>query len=129
MVTKAKIGRPSKPSVLAALADRVRHRPSQARLRGQCRHCGKVCSLRPRRLCWTCYESLTIRDSYPSGSKFCSKGGDVVGGHSLPALPTQEEPGTEGKVRVMVGRYEARVALWHPQDRLMDEEGGAWHLR
>jgi hypothetical protein len=38
----------------------------------------------------------------------------------LPATPTQHEPGSEGKVAVLIERAARREALWHPGDAGMD---------
>jgi len=39
-----------------------------------CRHCQRAPVSRPRGLCWGCYYTPTIRDLYPSVSKFGRRG-------------------------------------------------------
>ena len=46
-----------------------------------CRHCKKVKANRPRGLCWSCYYSPSVREKYPSTSKFGRRGVDEAGEH------------------------------------------------
>lgn len=52
---------------------------------GTCRHCGAERTLRPRRLCFPCYDNLEIRAAYPVVSKYAT----VV--HKEGHEPTEEE--------------------------------------
>jgi hypothetical protein len=88
-----------------------------------CRHCQRVRMNRPRGLCWACYYTPTIRDSYPSTSKFARRGIDDFNGLArLPAQPTRTMPGTPEKVAVLEQRAQLRQELWHPEDAPVDVE-------
>lgn len=82
-----------------------------------CCHCKNNIVNRPRGLCWTCYYKPGVRDLYPSSSKYARRG---VGNFSrippLPAVPTLESPGTEGKLKVMEKRAAAGLQIFHPTD-------------
>jgi hypothetical protein len=40
-----------------------------------------------------------------------------------PARPTEEQPGSAAKFRVLVGRVERGESLWHPDDQTCFDEG------
>ncbi len=85
-----------------------------------CRHCGSCPVSRPRGLCWKCYYTPSIRERYPSTSKFARRGvHDFFGRVRLPAAPTQALPGTLEKVAVLEQRARLRQELWHPLDAPM----------
>ena len=85
-----------------------------------CLHCGRVLTLRPRRLCWRCYASEAVRERYPvSGSKFNRRGAGL-GNLSRLATPTAALPGTAEKLAVMAERALAGLALFHPLDAVPD---------
>ncbi len=82
-----------------------------------CRHCGRKAAGRPRGLCWTCYQTLDIRDRYSAVSKFGRRGVlDFCGSGELPAAPPRALPGSPEKVAVLEQRASRREALWHPKD-------------
>lgn len=88
-----------------------------------CRHCGRLPAGRPRGLCWTCYQTLAIRDQYSSVSRFGRRGVlDFYGAGGLPAAPTSALPGSPEKVAVLEQRASRREALWHPNDAPFDRE-------
>jgi hypothetical protein len=88
-----------------------------------CRHCGRVPSIRPRGLCWSCYYSPGLRDQYPSTCKFARRGLDDFNGRvPLPPEPTSAPPGSPEKVAILMERARKRQALWHPDDAPMDVE-------
>jgi len=91
------------------------------RTKAPCRHCDRVMSLRPRRLCWTCYYTPGVLDQYPVDTRFGSLGIGLgyAGGH-LPAFPTACLPGTDAKIEVMAERAARRETLFHPADGLVD---------
>ncbi len=91
----------------------------------KCRHCDRIAT-RPRGLCWNCYNDVEIRMMHESESKFHPYAGDeqdFYGGHALPSCSTLALPGSSEKIDVLRGRGEARVALWHPGDAVLDAEG------
>jgi hypothetical protein len=82
-----------------------------------CRHCHSVRANRPRGLCWSCYYSPGVRDTYPSTSKFGRRGvGNFNRRTNLPPCPTHALPGTLEKVAVLEQRAQLGVSLWHPLD-------------
>ena len=88
-----------------------------------CRHCGRKESNRPRGLCWSCYYTPGVRDRYPSTSKFARRGIDDFNGPVvLPPEPTSAVPGSPEKVAVLEERARLGLALWHPDDAVMDLE-------
>ena len=88
-----------------------------------CRHCGRKEAARPRGLCWTCYQTLDIREQYSSISKFGRRGVlDFYGLGVLPAAPTRALPGSPEKVAILEARANRREALWHPDDAPLDTE-------
>ena len=106
-----------KPSVVAKLIAN-RHRPRGKRPPGYCRYCGKFQkSLRPRGLCWTCYNTPEIKGLYPK----CGDNGTPDRFHAPPPRkPTRARPGTEIKVRVLEWRARKGYALFHPADAPID---------
>lgn len=86
-----------------------------------CRSCGRLNPSRPRGLCNKCYNSLEVRERFPSlpsrGS--CRGEPDFYGASHVPE-PTVALPGSEEKVLVMIRRCELRQSLFHPRDAKMD---------
>ncbi len=83
-----------------------------------CRHCCRGKVNRPRGLCWPCYYTPGIRESYPPTSKFAYRNehDDRNGGYALPPEPTDALPGTPEKVAVIEERARLGLRLWHPGD-------------
>lgn len=86
-------------------------------MRRPCQHCHTYPISRPRRLCWRCYHQPDIKDMYQPTTKHGNRG---LGNHNqrvpLPPCPTDAQPGSEAKVRVLEERAKADVALFHPLD-------------
>jgi hypothetical protein len=82
-----------------------------------CRHCKRHSVNRPRGLCWTCYYTPGVRDSYPSTSKYAAKYTEPTGMYRLPDTSTEAVPGTPDKEAVLTERATAGVNLFHPLDR------------
>ncbi len=82
-----------------------------------CRHCGRVPATRPRRLCRTCYQVLSVRNRYPTRGGPTDKIGLGTGNTDPPPCPepTAIRPGP-AKVAILAARAEAGVSLWHPRD-------------
>jgi hypothetical protein len=83
----------------------------------KCRHChfGRV--TRPRGLCWSCYYTPSIRDCYPSTSKYGRRGlGNFNKNLPPPACPTDAAPGSPEKILILMQRAQSRQGLWHPED-------------
>ena len=82
-----------------------------------CRHCGQRKINRPRGLCWHCYtlRSVRARHQHIKPRAVVRMAQDVR--EPLPAAPTQELPGTQGKLDVLQRRLWQGESLWHPQDR------------
>lgn len=77
--------------------------------------CGRRAT-QPRGLCWTCYYTPGVRALFPSVSKFARQGrGTDNHCRGLPQ-PTEAEPGTEDKVRVLEERARQGLSLHHPDD-------------
>ena len=83
-------------------------------------HCGGGPVTRPRGLCWACYYQPRVRDLYRGVNE---AGERSIEGHRnlnlarpLPPEPTQAQPGSEEKVRVLEQRRRDGYALWHPDD-------------
>ncbi|HLJ92436.1 MAG TPA: hypothetical protein VKU02_04510 [Gemmataceae bacterium] len=88
-----------------------------------CRHCGRKAAGRPRGLCWTCYQTLAIRERYSPVSKFGRRGVlDFCGLGKLPTRPTPALPGSPEKVAVLEQRASRRESLWHPHDAAFGPE-------
>jgi hypothetical protein len=82
-----------------------------------CRHCAKLPGNRPRGLCWRCFESLPIRNRYPSESKYARRGiaSDGGCGYVLPE-PTATLPGTPERIAVLEERAKRGLRMHHPKD-------------
>jgi hypothetical protein len=94
-----------------------------------CRHCGRKEAARPRGLCWTCYQTLEIREQYTPISKFGRRGVlDFCGMGGLPEVPTRAMPGSPEKVAVLERRASQHQMLWHPHDAPFDEESSVGTL-
>jgi len=86
-------------------------------MKPMCQHCQTTRSNRPRGLCWTCYYTPRVRRLYPSTSKFARRGvGNFCGTAPLPEFPTEAQPGSEEKIRILIKRAAKRQALFHPAD-------------
>ena len=83
-----------------------------------CRHCLYRKRNRARGLCLACSLDPEIRALYPAKvSRFTSRGAGLGAPvRQLPARPTDELPGTPGKVKVLAGRAGRGEGLWHPDD-------------
>lgn len=79
-----------------------------------CRHCARFSVSRPRGLCWVCYYSPGVKDSYPPAGKVGPGAGNV--NNRLPDFPTNALPGTPEKLAVFERRLALRRALFHPND-------------
>jgi hypothetical protein len=62
-----------------------------------------------------------IRRLYPPTSR-CARRGvrDFYGRGRLPPFPTDALPGTPEKIAVLAWRASEGLALWHPDDALLD---------
>lgn len=82
-----------------------------------CRHCNKVRYPKQRGLCWTCAQTPSIRERYPSTSKFAKRGvQDTYGGLRVPDQPTDAPAGSLEKLSVLIERASTGRRLWHPKD-------------
>lgn len=82
-----------------------------------CRHCSKCKVNRPRGLCWSCYYTPGVKESYPSTSKYARRGvGNFNGNAPLPDAPTTAAPGSPEKLAVLELRAKLKQALFHPAD-------------
>ena len=89
-----------------------------------CRHCNRRKVTRPRGLCFPCYYAPTVRDRYPSVSKFGRRFvGDFCGLPPLPCWPTSAMPGSDAKIEVLALRARSKQSLWHPQDAGLVDTG------
>jgi len=79
-----------------------------------CQHCHAIVPLRPRQLCYHCYEDRTIRALYrPKTTNFPKRSRRD---RRLAKKPTKALPGSEAKLRVFERRFARRVQLFHPLD-------------
>lgn len=86
-----------------------------------CRHCRKGLATRSRGLCYRCYYGRGVRALYPSTSKYARHGVEDFNGRTrLPDFPTTAMPGSPEKIAILQQRAELGVALWHPDDELLD---------
>lgn len=83
-----------------------------------CKHCRKRNGWKSRGLCWTCFRTPGVRDSYPpkGGEARRGSGVDCNGGYTLPPVPTLAQPGSPEKEAVLTERAAAGTSLWHPDD-------------
>jgi hypothetical protein len=83
-----------------------------------CRHCNRSPINRPRALCWNCYYAPGVKDLYPSTSP--QRQGNGLGNKAgrLPAEPTDAQPGSERKIRVMEQRAARGESIFHPDDNV-----------
>jgi hypothetical protein len=73
-------------------------------------------------LCHKCHSNIKIRNQYPHHcAKRARRNEDDSFGPKLPAVPTDQLPGTEGKIRIMIERFEERVSVFHPFDVKWDD--------
>lgn len=99
----------------------LKPRNTKARLASPCVHCGNPRATRPRKLCFTCYESRGIRDLYQPANSFVGKDGDFFGPAPL-AEPSSAHPGTDDKIAVMAWRAAQGLAIFHPLDAVVDDD-------
>lgn len=80
-----------------------------------CVHCGKIATLRPRHLCWHCYEDRDIRHATPIVSYHGLRGADSNPVRK-PCKPTTAFPGSKAKIEVLAQRAANGEELFHPDD-------------
>ena len=87
-------------------------------LRHLCRHCARFKINRPRRLCFTCFGKVEIRELYPKGTNGRQSRGLGNGNCDPPPPlePTRARQGSEEKIRVLMARAAAGRGLFHPLD-------------
>jgi len=79
-----------------------------------CRHCGATFAIRPRQLCYRCYEDKAIRALYrPKTTNYLKRSRRD---RRLARRSTRAMPGSEAKLRVFEQRFAQRVQLFHPLD-------------
>ncbi len=83
-----------------------------------CRHCGRQPGkLRPRGLCWVCYDKPGVRELYPSTSKFARRGvEDRAGDAPPPDTPTSAPQGTPEKMLTLMERARRGQVLFDHRD-------------
>lgn len=83
-----------------------------------CVNCKRTLIIQARNLCGTCHKRPDVRALH-TPVKDCLSGSPIVKGDSsiLPAEPTQAQPGSEEKIRILAERAAAGIALHHPDDR------------
>lgn len=81
-----------------------------------CRHCQKKPANRPRGLCWSCYYRPSVKEAYPSESKYARRVKADFHAPAHPCTPTGALPGTEEKIAVLEGRAERGEELFHARD-------------
>lgn len=82
-----------------------------------CRHCGRVrTGNRPRRLCWTCYYTPSIRDLYPPDPGYRNESAPE-GGRQDPPAPCPYPPGSEAKIQYLKEIATRGDNLFHPDER------------
>ncbi len=80
-----------------------------------CKNCHERIINRGGGLCWRCWTDPAIRKQFKA--RPASGEPDVNGPRPLPDCPTDEKPGSEEKVLVLIDRAKAKRELWHPLDR------------
>lgn len=87
----------------------------------KCRHCDRNAS-RPRQLCWRCYYTPGVKELYPPTSKFAKRGiGNYFDANpDKPKAPTDADPGSIEKIRVMSERAERGESIFHERDKYAD---------
>ncbi len=88
----------------------------------RCRRCGRGRVNRPRGLCWKCFYTPGVRESYGPVDKYGRRGiGIGIGYRCAPLpIPTRALPGTPEKLSVLESRAAAGECLWHPADGSID---------
>lgn len=87
------------------------------RLLNECKHCHRWLTCQSRGLCWKCWHTPGVKNSYPVLIDCRTIGvGTVITGIRRYPTPTQARPGTPEKVAVLEARAEAGEHLWHPDD-------------
>lgn len=84
-----------------------------------CQHCGERLATRPRRLCWPCYKTPGIRESYPARYRNQYATFELpktLSGDDFDNAPTDFPPGSEDKIEVMRARAERSLPTCHPKD-------------
>lgn len=90
--------------------------------RPDCRCCGVRKVVRPRGLCWTCYNRPGVRELFgppdPRTAKYARRSGVGLGFRARAPLPepTRAEPGSAEKLAVLAARAAAGEQLFHPDD-------------
>jgi hypothetical protein len=81
--------------------------------RPACRHCNSRPASRARGLCCVCYDDRSVCHLYSRarGASFVDSGK-----HPISQKSTDAMPGTEDKIRVMMGRAGRQEQLFHPAD-------------
>lgn len=87
-----------------------------------CRECGEYKVCRPRGLCWVCYYSPGVRETFVIESKFARKGVGVRNITGKTPNPTDARPGSPEKIAVLAARAEAGESLFHPDDSFEEQE-------
>jgi hypothetical protein len=85
------------------------------RRRTVCRHCSRRPASRARGLCNPCHKDRGVRALYPDGRANPGHAADRYG-PSRPPEPTAAVPGSEERLRVLMGRAERGEAMKHPAD-------------
>ena len=92
----------------------------------ECRHCGRSrVALKPRGLCWSCYENINVRRLYPKDDRYRTRTGSAVCvGILKTPPPTKAAPGSDRKMHVLQRRAALGYMMHHPQDE--QERGGVF---
>lgn len=91
-----------------------------------CRHCGREARPRGRGLCWGCFADPELRTQYqplPRQPYRKLSYDDFNGGYQLAGEPTDSMPGSDGKIEVLAQRFDLKVSLWHPLDKMHGTNG------
>ncbi len=82
-----------------------------------CRHCRHCRQSLKRQLCYTCYNTPSVRDQYPRWDKYRPSGRpDFYGQAQEPVEPCAAPPGSPAKIAVLTLRASQGETLWHPGD-------------
>ena len=86
--------------------------PNDRKLKVQCKHCGNIrTGNRPRGLCWTCYYTPSVRESYPP-----EKSAAEIK-HESPEAPCPYPPKSPERLAYLEARAKDGLGLFHPGDR------------
>lgn len=80
-----------------------------------CLHCGETKYTKARGLCYSCWKVPEVRVLY---DMIVDNVGEEFGCRQpkLQPEPTEELPGSEGKIEELCRRLEKGQHLWHPKD-------------